>query len=123
MNGLFKRALNLHAKTLKRANGETVSYYSGTRVVRLTSVRGSSDWEESTGGDTVVEIKSIDFLFASSDFKWSEGEEITPVKGDYLIDENGARFEVLKGSNASLARWMDSNKTMIRIHTVQRFES
>lgn len=123
MIGLFKRNLSLHAKTLSRANGEKVSYNSGTNVVRLTAVRGASEWEESAAGDTVVDIKTIDFLFELSGFKWSNGSEIKPMKGDFLTDANGARFEIVKGSNASFAAWTDSHKTMIRIHTIQRFES
>jgi len=123
MNGLFKTNLQLHAKTLLRANGESVSYFSGSNVVRVQSVRGQSTWEEMTATETVVTMKTVDFLFDVSTFRWSDGEPVKPMKGDFIVDDSGSRFEVLKGSDATVANWSDPYKKMIRVHTTQRFEN
>jgi len=62
-------------------------------------------------------------LFDVSTFRWSDGEPVKPMKGDFIVDDSGSRFEVLKGSDATVANWSDPYKKMIRVHTTQRFEN
>jgi hypothetical protein len=120
---LMGEALGIHASTLMRAAGETITYVRGTNTISVTAVPGQSTFDEvASDGEVRSQMKTIDWLVVPSVLKIG-GMPIEPQRGDQVIRSDGQKFDVLPGAGNTAWQWSDSRMTFYRIHTVRRVAS
>lgn len=112
--------LNWNSGTMKKAAGETVTYYRGSQAITLTAVVGQTIFEEfETGGELRAQAKTVDFVVTPADLKL-DGFAVEPQKGDQIKRSDGEVYDVMTGTGSVPWQWSDGRKTHYRIHTVRR---
>lgn len=103
-----------------RIEGKQIGYHRGDDEVQLVAVRGQSIREEAPAtGDATVETETEDWIVLAE--RLCVGNtQLTPQRGDYVVTPDGETFDVTSGQNAKTHSWMDTTRSLIRIHTVKR---
>lgn len=107
-------------RALKAAQGEKVTYVSGSYSLPITLVKSRPVSSQVDGADNVgVQSTSWDWLADPAELLTATAEPLEPTRGDKIIDAAGRVYPLMPSNSGSgqVWRWSDSLETWRRLHT------
>lgn len=120
----IQAAMTAAMASTRTVRGQAVTYRRGSTEIDVTlAVKGATRFDvESVDGGANITERSIDWIITAADITDGSGNELTPTRGDEIIDENGIVYRVMPfGPDEQLWRWHDRESQAVRrIFTKER---
>lgn len=118
---LVANAVRSALAAAKSAVAVAVTIRRGTDSVEVTAGLGQSRWELDQGNTVVMQVTSLDLLFAAADYDFGDGA-VEPAEGDqYEVDDGVTTLtvEACPYPPEPAWRYTDRFRSHLRVHTKQ----